>query len=62
MQKYVRLYCIWQSVVYKMLLFASSIKMIIVLIVCTPVFVKGGGLNLQPNFQKEEEAWQDLNF
>ena len=46
-----------------MLLFASSIKMIIVLIVCTPVFVKGGGgLNLQPNFQKEEEAWQDLNF
>ena len=51
-QKCLQLNCIWQSVVYMMLLFASSIKMIIVLIVCTPVFVKGGGVEPPTKFSK----------
>ena len=40
-QKFVQLNCIWQSVVYIMLLFAFGIKMIIVR--SPPLFSKGGG-------------------
>ena len=62
MQKYVQFYCIWQSVVYMMLLFASSIKMIIVRIVCTPVFVGEGGWTSNQIFKKGKRLDRTSTF